>query len=122
MIWKDRSNFTRFKRENPRDEPVPNPRDEPVPNPRDEPVPNPRDSWGRKSASFRMGIPHSPLSIFLKHLEDKWHKVKAASVFANIFHRGDVRLLLLLEFVFCKVESLHILFSEEKSCVVKKLE
>ena len=31
------------------------------------------------------------LSAFLKNLEDKWHKVKAASVFAKILHRGDVR-------------------------------
>ncbi len=34
--WKDRSNSTSFKRENPRDEPVL----------------NLRDSWSRKSASF----------------------------------------------------------------------
>jgi hypothetical protein len=46
MMWKDRNNFTNFKQENPQDKPVS----------------NPRDSWNGKSASFRMGKPHSPLS------------------------------------------------------------
>ncbi len=46
MIWKDRSISASIIRENPRDKPVR----------------NPRDSWSRKSASFRWGIPHSPLS------------------------------------------------------------